>query len=139
MCAMKRSFDDQTQERIWIETQAVIRLLEAASAGDCTLCNSAALIFENEQNPVMDRKRKIAELLDALGPAARADDRLFERAEQIRAQGLGDMDALHLAFAEKLTASYFVTCDDEILKKAKNANLRVPVIDVVGFVRQLKL
>lgn len=33
MCALKRPFDDQTQGRILIETMAVTRMLDAATAG----------------------------------------------------------------------------------------------------------
>ena len=47
MCALKRPFDDQNQSRVWIETQAVVRILEAFHQGHCAVVNSDALVYEN--------------------------------------------------------------------------------------------
>jgi len=42
-----------------------------------------------------------------------------ERARQLAGMGFGPLDALHLAFAEKAEARWFVTTDDKLLKKAR--------------------
>jgi len=40
------------------------------------------------------------------------------RAAELVALGFRPLDALHLAFAERAGARWFVTCDDELLKLA---------------------
>ncbi len=49
------------------------------------------------------------------------------------------MDALHLSFAESETADYFVTIDDDVLKRSHAAALKVKVVDPVTLMRMLNL
>ena len=139
MCALKRPFDDQTQGRILIETLAVTRILDAASAGTLVLCNSAALEFENQQNPNAQRRERVASLLRWIGRPEPATARVLARSEDIVRLGFRDMDALHLAFAEHLKADYFVTVDDEILARSQQVQLPVKFLDAVGAVKELGL
>jgi predicted nucleic acid-binding protein len=139
MCAWKRPFDDQTQGRILIETTAVTRILDAATAGALTLCNSAALVAENRRNPNRQRRKRVGTLLTHIGPPIPATPAIFTRAEQLARQGFRDMDALHLAFAEYLKASYFVTVDDELLARSAKTRLGVKVSDVIDLLRELHL
>jgi hypothetical protein len=83
MCAWKRPFDDQTQGRILIETTAVTRILDAATAGLLTLCNSAALVAENRRNPNRQRRKRVGTLLIHIGPPIPATPAIFTRAEQL--------------------------------------------------------
>ena len=139
MCALKRPFDDQTRGRIVIETLAVTRILDAVSAGRLTLCNSAALEFENQQNPNAQRRGRVATLLKWIGRPEPATARVFARSVEIARLGFSDMDALHLAFAEHLKTDYFVTVDDEILARSQKVHLPVKLLDVVDVIKELGL
>ncbi|MBM3862074.1 MAG: type II toxin-antitoxin system VapC family toxin [Verrucomicrobia bacterium] len=139
MCALKRPFDDQRQGRILIETAAVTRILEAAASGTLTLCNSAALAAENCRNPNPRRRARVETLLDWVGKPTPATRSVLDRAEDFARQGIRDMDALHLAFAEALQVDWFVTVDDHLLSRAASLKLGVPVTDVIEFVREQKL
>jgi hypothetical protein len=139
MCALKRPFDDQTLGRILIETLAVTRILDAAFAGKLTLCNSAALEFENQHNPNVQRRQRVTVLLNWIGRTELPPARVFARAAIVVQQGFRDMDALHLAFAEHLKADYFVTVDDEILARGQQAALSVKLRDAVETVKELGL
>ncbi len=139
MCALKRPFDDQRQGRILIETAAMTRILEAATTGTLTLCNSTALTAENRRNPNQQRKARVETLLKWVGTPTPATPSILNRAEGLVRQGFRDMDALHLAFAETLRADYFVTVDDQILSRAESVKLGVRVTDVIEFVREQKL
>jgi len=52
-------------------------------------------------------------------------DIILARAFDLRALGFMDMDALHLAFAENLKATYFVTTDDMILKRQDTVKTKI--------------
>ena len=127
MCVWKRPFDDQSNDRIWIESQAIMRIFELAHVGDMEIFISMALVLENDRNPKAWRKNRVATLMTSFGRPTPLTEAVLVRAFEIRGLGFMDMDALHLAFAENLKATYFVTCDDMILKrqgilKAKTIN-----------------
>ena len=134
MCALKRPFDDQSQGRIWIETQAVIRILRAIDRNAVQGCNSAILGDENERNTNVARREKVAWILGRFGNQALATKEIFSRADEVRSYGLKDVDALHVAFAEAMGAEYFISCDDAILGLANDERMRVRIIDPASFV-----
>jgi len=139
MCALKRPFDDQTQGRILIETTAVIRILDAATTGVLTLCNSAALVAENQRNPNVQRRERVNALLAAVGSPAPATPEVFARADDLAREGFRDMDALHLTFAKHLKADYFATVDDELLARSVKTKIGLNVTDVIDLVQELHL
>ncbi len=55
--ALKRPFDDQTQARIKLETEALVTILAMAQAGEITLINSSVLRYENSRNADLERQR----------------------------------------------------------------------------------
>jgi hypothetical protein len=63
MCCLKRPFDDQSQPRIRLETEAALALLAAESA-TVDYIRSAALRLENRQNPIRVRVLGVAELAE---------------------------------------------------------------------------
>ena len=92
-----RPFDDQTQPKIYLETQAVILILQTVEAKLIELVNSSALEYENSRNPnplqqqAMDRYLQMAVVKQMLNPAIRI------RTGQLEQLGLKVMDALHVA------------------------------------------
>jgi len=139
MCSIKRPFDDQSQNRIWIETQSVIRILDAFHTAEIKVCNSEALVFENSLNPNPIRKKRVASLLSRFGTPFKGSLSIYQRAEIIHRKGIDDIDALHLAFAEKMNAVYFITCDDHILSLAGRCGLLVKVTDPAVFIKETGL
>ena len=137
MCALKRPFDDQAQGRIALETQSVIRILSLAQTGALKLCNSAALVFENELNPNETRRGRVRAILSELGEPRPAKEATFLRASELRDTGVADMDALHIAFAEGQGADCLVTCDGDLLRKVPRLNLHVKVVSPIQFVEEL--
>lgn len=134
MCVWKRPFDDQSDDCIWIESQAVIRILDLANAGDLQILVSMALTLENDRNPKAWRRHRVATLMASFGRPMPLTDAVLLRAYDIRGMGLMDMDALHLAFAENLKATYFVTCDDMILKRQNS--IKTKIINPVDLLKE---
>ena len=137
ICALKRPFDDQTQPRIRLETDAVLELL-AAPEDRLTFLHSAAHDLENGQNPVPCLAR-VADWLTALPRSdAKAED-LIRRTEELIALGFRNFDAFHIACAELGGAEAFVTADDRLLGLGERhaALLGVRVLDVVTLAREV--
>ena len=125
VCCLKRPFDDQTQPRIRIETEAVLGLL-AADAPRIAFVRSVAHDLENDQNPVPWRAERVRAWL-AEQPLAEPGEGLGTRTAELMADGFRGFDALHLACAEAAGADVFVTCDDRLLTAAQRSGSRIRV------------
>jgi len=125
MCCMKRPFDDQSQPRIRLESEAVLSLLAAESAS-LQFVRSAALWLENEQNPLPVRASRVRRWLGASRPTIDAAV-IVSRVGALMDQGLKNFDALHVASAEVAGADLLATCDDRLIAAARRAG---PLIHV---------
>src|SRR5438477_9384557 len=118
MCCLKRPFDDQSQPRIHLESEAVLALL--AAAGDkVEFLRSSALDLENAQNPLVQRAAKVRLWLEGLSLLDAPAARLGERIKELISLGFKNFDALHVASAELLHADVLCTCDDRFLAAAR--------------------
>ena len=60
---LNRPFDDQTQARVHLETEAFLTVLDYVMCGRFSLINSAVLIFENQANPFPDQQKSVQDYL----------------------------------------------------------------------------
>ena len=93
-CCLNRLTDDQSQDRVRREAEAVEGILRLVRGGQATWVSSIALEIEISRNP------------DA------------ERAAVLQKLGFGTFDALHLASAEQGRSDVFLTTDDGLLHRA---------------------
>ena len=94
------------------------QIFEKVENGDIQLVVSPAHRFENDRNPREDRRLATALWLQKADRAVEATPDVDERARLLSRLGFGPLDALHLALAEKAEARWFVTTDDQLLRKA---------------------
>jgi predicted nucleic acid-binding protein len=119
-CCLNRPFDDQSQWRIHLESEAVLAICEGAEQERWTLLSSAALEFELARMPDPQRRARTQRLLSIARERAAVGSRESARAEVLRAEyGLHALDALHLACAETLRANAFLTTDDRLLRACR--------------------
>jgi hypothetical protein len=140
MCCLKRPFDDQSQPRIKLESEAVLGVL-AAESGELRFVRSMALVLENSCNPVAERASRVEHWL-ATSPAHKpiADVAGMEnRTAELVGLGFKNFDALHIATAEQAGADVFASCDDRLLAVASRnaAHLRVRVTGVLDLAREV--
>lgn len=138
LCTYNRPFDDQRQQRIVIEALEFILLLSKTINGEISVINSFVLEDENSNNPYLDRRDIIGDILKVSSIYVDCDENLGKRAKEIEKLGIMGMDALHIACAEKAGADFFVTCDDILVKKcrASEDSLRVKVRPLLRFVTE---
>jgi predicted nucleic acid-binding protein len=137
MCCLKRPFDDQSQPRIRLETEAVLALLAAESA-TIDYIRSAALRLENRQNPIILRAARVDVWLDQK-PGSRVDSAAIRsRTAELMECGLTNFDALHVASAELCGADAFATCDDRLRKAVERCGqVRVRVLGVAELAEEV--
>jgi len=133
VCTLSRPFDEQRYIRIKIETEAVNLILSKAKQGDYTLLVSPVHIKELNAIPDIFERVELLTLLEKLGKTIKANrKKARERAEELVKTGFGVADAAHVAFAEEAGAQ-FVSCDDSLIKKCRNHNIKVWCGDPVAF------
>ncbi len=128
-CCLSRLFDDQTQTRIFRETQAIRRILTQVRIGHWHWISSDVLIRETEQAPDVEQRSRVKYWLTYTHQTVTAGTDEISRMKQLEALGFKTSDALHLACAESAAVDIFLTTDDGILRIAKreNSELRVEV------------
>ena len=123
-----RPFDDQNQTRIRLEAEAFLSILEKALSGAITIIGSSTLHYENSRNPLAERKERVSSYLDIASKIIVVSDNVIMRAVSLERAGIEPIDALHLACAESGGAEYFVTCDDNIIRKARKDQAMVQMV-----------
>lgn len=138
LCVYNRPFDDQTQPRIVLETMALIFLLEKVGAKEIDLVGSFALKYENRLNPFGERRKKINDILTEANDYIEYSQKIERRASFLEKIGLPAMDAIHIASAEAARCSYFVTCDDILVKKSQavKEKLKIKIRLLLDFVNK---
>ena len=117
VCCLNRPFDDQEQDRIRFESEAVRFILKHIRKGDFIWVGSTVVDLELNRTPDQDRKSEMQMFTKSMVEKVTSDLKETRRAEELELLGFGAMDALHLACAEKAKAEVLLTTDDKFLKK----------------------
>ena len=119
VCCLSRPFDDQTQERIRLEAEAVLLILTRCQQHQWQLAGSEAIDFEIARIPDPERKQKVSLLASLATSKVPVTDRVTRRASQLEALGFKATDALHIACAEAGRSHLLLTTDDRLLRRAR--------------------
>ena len=116
MCCFNRPYDDQTQSRIRIETEAKIVIQQKIKDSEHELLWSSILDFECSKNPFQEHRIAILNWRTIASTMIMIDDSIIARATNLMSLGIGKYDALHVACSIAGGAELFVTTDDRLLK-----------------------
>lgn len=133
VCCFNRPFDDQSQERIRLEAEAILLILERCQAGTWQLLDSEAIRYEIARIPDRERRQKVLNLASLASAEQAVDEGVQVRAEALEQLGFKALDALHIACAEAGKARVLLTTDDRMLAKARALKdaLRVKVTNPI--------
>jgi len=124
VCCLNRPFDDQVQERIRLETEAVLPILTRCQNREWRLLGSEAIDFEVSWIPDEERRRKVGLLVSLAESKVIVTEQVELRATELEELGFKAYDALHIACAEDGDAEVLLTTDDRFLRKAvRHANI----------------
>lgn len=118
VCCLNRPFDDQAQDRIHLEAEAILAVLNHGLMSGWSIIGSDAIDFEIGKMPDHDKRVKVQILSTLHDTHVKIDAAVEQRALELKRVGLKALDALHIACAEKAKADVFLTTDDLLLSKA---------------------
>ena len=135
-CCYNRPYDDQSQMRISLESQAKLYIQAMIEKGNIDLVSSYILDYEVSRNPYEVRQKTIRGYIDD-NAVVYVDNSYEKEAEEIanniKATGVKSMDALHTACAIIAKCDYLITTDDRLLKYESK---EIRIVDPTEFVRE---
>lgn len=134
-CCSNRPFDDQNQLRIKLATEAKLDIQARVVKGELDLAWSYVLDLENEANPFEQRRLAIGDWRVNARVYTNETDEILGASERFEKMGVRGKDALHLACAVAMECGYFLTTDDQLVKRASSVT-EIRVTDSVSFIRE---
>jgi len=128
-------FDDQTQPKICLESQAVGIIFQMVETRMVDLVSSSVLEYENSRNPYLIKQEAMNRYLQSAGSRQIVDESIRQRSEQLEHNGLKAIDALHVACAEAISSDYLITCNKRLINRC--SSLMLKVVNPVNFVLEI--
>ncbi|MBI4550923.1 MAG: hypothetical protein HY710_01520 [Candidatus Latescibacteria bacterium] len=138
-CCLNRPFDDQTQDRIRLESEAILLILTHVESGEWQWIGSEALDLEIEHIPDPERRARIKVLTASIHHSVLVEQTEEARAQELENLGFRSFDALHVACSERSGAAVFLTTDDRLLRLAArlSGQLRVRVENPLTWLKEV--
>jgi hypothetical protein len=127
ICCLNRPFDDQDQDRIRLESEAVLLVLGGVEEGRHELVNSAVFEMENSVNRDRERREWVEAALELAVCRVDVHERERDRGRVLASLGFADYDSLHIACAESGHADVLLTTDDRFLRLGRRWSQKLGV------------
>ena len=131
MCCYNRPYDDQSQIKVSLETQAKLHIQDLIQKKQLELVTSYMLRYECGQNPYEMRRKAIMQFVDMHTMAYVGLERKGEIesiAREIMSTGVKFKDACHMASTIYAECEYFISTDMRLLKyRTSKIKLVTPV------------
>ena len=133
-CCYNRPFDDQTQERIHLESEAILTILKMGQMKRVIIVGSEILELEINHMPDENKKRKVLDLYKVADMRIPYTDKIKKRSEEIiSVSKIRTFDSLHIAAAEEAIADVLLTTDDKFEKMSEKLDLKIRVLNPLRF------
>ncbi len=134
-CCFNRPYDDQNQLRIRLEAEAKLAIQEMIQRNKIELAWSYVTDYENEQNPFKQKRILIHQWKNYATINIKETPEIISIAENLVQIGFKSKDSLHLACALSANCDYFITTDDQLIKRSVQID-NIKVIDPFNFMRE---
>ncbi|MFK5949163.1 MAG: PIN domain-containing protein [Methylococcales bacterium] len=122
-CMFNRPFDDQSQLRIKLETEAKLYIQGKIKSNEIELIWSYIVELENFYNPHSERKVAIQKWKALSIVSITETETILRTAKQLLKFNIKSKDALHVASAIEGQADYFLTTDDKLLSGVNKSKM----------------
>ncbi len=130
-CAYNRPYDDQSQVKIELETQAKLKIQRMIKNQQIELVSSYMSLYECGENPDSSRAELITAFINEYTAAfvsLKNKTKIEESARDIMKTGIKFKDACHIASAIYAEADYLISTDARLLKyKTEKIKLINPI------------
>jgi predicted nucleic acid-binding protein len=137
-CAYNRPFDDQSQIRIALESQAKMYIQGLIVGKKIELACSYMSRYENNANPHKEHRHSITDFFNHAVEYVGYEkaEAVETRTQEIMKYRIKYYDALHIACAVESRCDCFITTDDGILQKYKGDDIQM--CNPLDFIRYME-
>jgi predicted nucleic acid-binding protein len=135
VCCLNRPFDNQAQDKVRLESEAVISILKRCGDIDVDweLIGSAIIALEVSKNHDTIKRQKVLLLHEIAAEKIKLNEAVKSLAADFRKSNVKQFDSLHLAIAEYAKADVFLTTDGRLIKAALRSDIKVRVANPLIF------
>jgi len=137
VCCLNRPFDNPSQDRVIIEAEAVLTIVNTCARGTWVLLSSGAIEAELSRVPDKDILDRIMGLYSAASDRVMITDTTEVRASRYYNEGMDPFDSLHLALAVEGLADVLLTVDDRMIKTAARIGSSIRVANPVNWLMEV--
>jgi predicted nucleic acid-binding protein len=137
-CCLSRSIDNQEQERVRLETEAIFHVLEYVGRGVWQMIGSDAIDDEIGAIRDLERRESTRMAAEAASEHVSADLECIRRGAELESLGFRGYDSLHIACAEAGGADVLLTTDDAFVRRARRLQqeLKVRVANPLSWLKE---
>lgn len=136
-CCLNRPFDDQSNLRTRLESEAIKVILFLCEQQQWHLMSSKIIEFEIANTPDEGRRKELEAINGLASSVIEINDTISSRAKEFEKIGLQAFDAMHLACSEN-GADVLLTADDKFLKRSlKIENLKIKVSNPLKWLEEV--
>jgi hypothetical protein len=114
-CCYNRPFDDQTDDKIHMESESIISIIKLFSKKQIEILGSEIIDYEISKISDIIKQQKVMEISTIVKIKLLIDDKAEERALFLESLGFKAFDALHIAIAEINKLDIFISTDKKII------------------------
>jgi len=138
-CCYSRPYDDQTQEKIHMEGEAVLAIINECGQNGDEITGSYALDLEIDQINDIEKREKIKYFYDkTITSKIKYSETVFKRAKELSEQtNIRTLDRFHLSFADISGVDIFLTTDNKLEKTGSKLNLKMKITNPLKYIMEV--
>jgi predicted nucleic acid-binding protein len=138
-CCYNRPYDDQAQEKIHMEGEAVLAIINKSKQANDEITGSPALDLEIEQINDIEKKEKVRYFYtQTITSEIKYSTAILKRVRELSEQtGIRTLDRFHLAFAENANVDILLTTDNKFEKAVSKLNLKLKVLNPLKYLMEV--
>ena len=138
-CCYNRPYDDQTQEKIHFEGEAILAIINKCNQNNDEIIGSSVVDLEIDQITDIEKKEKVKSFYDnTITWKIDYTENIFKRVQELSRQtNIRTLDRFHLSFAEYSDADVLLTTDTKFEKACSKMNLKIKVINPLKYLMEV--
>ena len=138
-CCYNRPYDDQTQERIHLEGEAILAIVNKSKENNDEIIGSPVLDIEMDQIGDVEKREKVKNFYDqTINKKFEYNIDILKRVKELSEQStIKTFDRFHLAFAENAKVDILLTTDDKFERVCSKLVFDIRVMNPLNFLLEV--
>jgi predicted nucleic acid-binding protein len=138
-CCFNRPYDNQAQEKIHLEGEAILTIVKKTKEGNGEIFGSPALELEIGQITNAEKKEKVKYFYrQSISNTIEYNENILNRVKELSEQStIRTLDRFHLAFAENTGVDVLLTTDIKLEKACSKLNLNIKVMNPLNYLLEV--